>query len=332
MKKTLFYNLLIALAALSSCQKDLDLFVPDLTGGYDSTWHNTLSNTMPVAALKTALLLPTYKDSFDLNSSSASIMTGSGLQCEFDPGSIVTSANIPVTGRVYIETQLLKTKGNMIRMGTPTISNGRLLVSGGELFIRLTQNGNELQIQQQTQQVAGAHYNIKYNDPQPSSLMKIFYGDATDPNAFNWLPNVDTSNFLAISNQPSGSYLIHTNQLNWINCDYFYDTAGIPQTNVSVVLPANYTNANSIAFIAFNDIHSVVGMYGNATTKKFSSGRLPANKEITVVVISKQGNDYFLGHTQAFTTGSSGTVNSQQVTITPVISSLANINIYLDSL
>ena len=327
MRKIIFYTLLIASVALSACQKDIDQFVPDPSTGSD-TWYNTINNTMPVADLKTSLQLPIYKDSFELMTSPATVMTGSGLQCYFSPGSVVTNANVPVIGKVFIETHLLKTKGDIIKMGTPTVSDGKLLVSGGELFIRLTQNGNELQLSQQPQ---NSHYYISFGDPQPSALMKLFNGDGTNPGSFNWIPDQDTSNL--VSTQVALTYSIKTNQLHWINCDHFYDTTGIPQTIVSANLPASYTNANSIAFISFNDIRSVVGMYGNVVTRKFSSGRLPANKSITVVVISKQGNDYFLGHQQSLTTGSStGTINNQEVTVTPVITSLDNIKAYLDTL
>jgi len=323
MRKKIFYTLLIAGVLLSSCQKDLDLFVPDPIAGFDSTWHNNIDNSMPVAGLKTALLLPIYKDSFELNATTVVLNTGSGLQCTFYPGSILTASNTPVAGRIYIETQLLKAKGDMIRMGTPTTSNGKLLISGGEFFVRLTKNGQELQL------APNSRYYIQYNDPSPSPLMRLFAGDQTNPAVFNWLPLTDTLNTVTAFNQ---YYQVSTNRLQWINCDYFYDTTGIPQTIVSANLPANYTNANTTAYTVLNDMHAVVGMYGNATTRKFSTGRLPANKQVTVVIISKQGNDYFLGHEQVLTTGSAGTIGNQSVTVTPVITTLDNIKTYLNSL
>lgn len=323
MRKKNFYTLLITGFLLSSCQKDLDLFVPDPIAGFDSTWHNNIDNSMPVAGLKTTLLLPIYKDSFELNATTVVLNTGSGLQCTFFPGSIVTAGNTPVAGRIYIETLLLKAKGDMIRMGTPTTSNGKLLISGGEFFVRLTKDGNELQL------APNSRYYIRYNDPNPSVLMKLFAGEQANPGVFNWLPLTDTINTVTVFNQ---YYQVSTDRLKWINCDYFYDTTGIPQTIVSADLPANYTNANTTAYTVLNDMHAVVGMYGNATTRKFSTGKLPANKQVTVVIISKQGNDYFLGHEQVLTVGSSGTIGNQPVTVTPVITTLDNIKTYLNSL
>jgi len=326
--KKIFYNLIIAAFVLSSCQKDLDVFVPDpgQGAGPDSTWYNSIAATMPVGTLKNNLLLDIQRDSFVLNSSSVAVNTGTGLQCTFTGGSILTAANIPVTGKVFLETYLLKKKGDMIRMGTPTTSNGSMLVSGGEFFVRLVKDGAPLQLAQ------NGHFYVKYNDTPISGLMGIFNGVEASPSAsFNWLPNMDTMNNRVFAlNQ---SYEILSNQLHWINCDYFYDTANAPRTTVSAILPAHYTNANSVAYTVFNDMRSVIGMYGNETTRKFSTGKLPSNKQVTVVIISKQGDDYYLGHEQALTiTPAAGTVGAQQVTVTPVRTSLADIKAYLNTL
>ena len=320
----LLFYLLISAIFLGSCQKDLDEFIPDPTSGPDSTWYNIINNSMPVNDLKARLLLDIHRDSLALTNASTTYLTGSDLQLAIPAAALSSLNNIPVTGTITLESHLIKKKGDYIRMGIPTISNGRMLVSGGAFFIRLLKDGNELKVTQQNNIIA------RFPDPAPSSLMKKFDGDESNPVSFNWLQNQDTAfNNVSVLNQ---SYQVSTNTLRWINCDYFYDTSGIQQTSVYTILPYNYTNANSIAFTVFNDIRSVVGMYGNATTRKFSTGRLPVNKLITVVVISKQGNDYFLGHELALTNGVPGTVGFMPVTITPVITTLDNIKAYLDTL
>jgi hypothetical protein len=283
-----------------------------------------LTTAMPVNDLKARLLLDIRRDSLALTNASTTYLTGSDLQLAIPAAALSSLNNIPVTGTITLESHLIKKKGDFIRMGIPTISNGRMLVSGGAFFIRFLKDGNELKVTQQNNIIA------RIPDPAPTPLMKKFDGDESNPVSFNWLQNQDTAfNSVTVLNQ---SYQVSTNTLRWINCDYFYDTTGIPQTTVAAILPYNYTNANSIAFTVFNDLRSVVGMYGNATTRKFSTGRLPVNKSITVVVISKQGNDYFLGHEQVITTGIPGTVGYMPVTVTPVITTLDNIKAYLDTL
>ena len=327
--KKILYNLIIAAFLLSSCQKDLDLFIPDpgQPTGADSTWYNSITSTMPVITLKNRLLLNIQKDSFTLNSGTTSMVTtAAGLQCSFAGGALIDPAGQPVFGTVYIETHLLKKKGDIIRMGTPTTSNGHMLVSGGEFFVRLMKNGVELQL------ATNGHINVKYNDSPVSTLMGVFNGVENSQSGFNWLPNFDSiNNRVTALNQ---SYEILSNRLQWINCDYFYDTSSAsPRTTVSAVLPPYYTNANTVAYTVFNDLRSVIGMYGNANTKKFSTGNLPSNKQVTVVIISKQGDDYYLGHQQALTISpTAGNIGNQQVIVNPVKTSFENIQAYLSSL
>ncbi|HRI23977.1 MAG TPA: hypothetical protein PLZ45_04850, partial [Ferruginibacter sp.] len=66
--------------------------------------------------------------------------------------------------------------------------------------------------------------------------------------------------------------------------------------------------------------------------KKFKSPTLPVGKAITVVVISKQAGDYYLGYESAVTiTPTSGTIN-QVVPVRPVKKSLPEIVAYLSTL
>ena len=116
--KKIFYTLLIAVFFLSSCQKDIDLFVPDpgQATAPDSTWYNTITNTLPVITLKNKLLLERQKDSLILNNSTVTLTTASGMKCTFVPGSLLNENNLPVTGKIYLETHLLKKKADMIRI------------------------------------------------------------------------------------------------------------------------------------------------------------------------------------------------------------------------
>jgi hypothetical protein len=212
----------------------------------------------------------------------------------------------------------------MVLMNKPTSSNGNMLVSGGEIFIRILKDGKELQV------APNAKIYIRYSDIPVNPLMKLFFGDESNPLRFNWIPNTDTAN----NNVGAGQqvYEIFTNHLKWINVDYFYDTAGIARSIVSAQLPSNYTNANTSVFLVFRDLRSVLGMYGEVPEKRFVSGKVPNGKVAMVVAISKQGNDYFLGK-ETITTGVNVTTsNVQKVLLNPVKTSLADIRLYLATL
>jgi hypothetical protein len=191
--------------------------------------------------------------------------------------------------------------------------------------LQLIKDGIPLTISQ------NSHTYVKYSDANVSNLMSVFNGVESNAVAFTWLPSIDTlNNKITTLNQ---TYEIMSNRLGWINSDYFYDTTGVQRTTVTAVLPSYYTNANTVAYTVFNDMRSVIGMYGNETARKFSTGKLPSNKQVTVVIISKQGDDYYLGHQQAITnTPVLGSIGDQNVIVTPVKTSIENIKAYLNTL
>jgi hypothetical protein len=67
-------------------------------------------------------------------------------------------------------------------------------------------------------------------------------------------------------------------------------------------------------------------------TRKFVTGRLPVGKAITVVVISKQGGDYYLGYESTVTQSPASSPSIQHVNIVPIKKSLAEILSYLSTL
>ncbi|WP_462249830.1 hypothetical protein [Ferruginibacter sp.] len=325
MNKKIAIILLISTALfINACKKNTDVFVPD--GGQlnaaDTTWSNSLAATAPVYALQNILLLQTVKDSIEVNANVALLAASNGVQVTFPPLCCVSSTGQVITGKVYVELLLIKKKGDMVLMNKPTISNGNVLVSGGEIFISLKKDGKELQL------APNAKIYIRYADAPTNQQMKLFIGDESNPAQFNWIPSTTLSDTIGIGPQ---TYEIATSHLRWINCDYFYDTAGITRSTVSAHLPANYTNANTTTFLVFRDFRSVLGMYADVLAKRFSSGKVPNGKVATVVAISKQGNDYFLGK-ETITTGTNVTTGNQRVSLSPVKTSLADIKLFLSTL
>jgi hypothetical protein len=319
MKKIIPILLIAGAFLFNACQKNIDAFVPDpRTNAPDTNWYNIITSTMPVTALQNDLKIKLAADSFDISNTVVYISIN-GMQLGFTPNCCTNGTGQAVTGKVTAEALLIKNKGDMVLMNKPTSSNGQLLVSGGEIFISLNQNGQQLQL------APGARVAIRYADAAPNPQMKLFYGDETNPQQFNWIPSRDS---IFASNQ---FYELVSTKLRWINCDYFYDTTGTVRSTVSAYLPFNYTNANTETFLVFKNIRSVLGMYGDVAEKRFISSKVPNNLAATVVAISKQGNDYFLGKEQ-ITTGVNVTAGNQKVSLTPVKTSLADIKTFLATL
>ena len=325
-KKIIILALFAGGLFLSACQKDVDVFVPDAgqLNGPDTTWQNTITATMPVSVLKNSLITEPYLDTINVNANIATVVTPFGMQVNFPANCCTTRAGQPVTGRVDVEIQVVKKKGDMIRLDKPSTYNDSMLVTAGQIFIRLKKAGQSLLL------APGVRYNINYIDLPTNPQAKFFMGDESNTQAFNWLPtpeiNLDT---IIITPQ---SYQIYTKRLRWISIAQKFDLNTAAKVSVAVDMANYFTNANSIAFTVFKDLRSVVAMRPELGTRKFITGKLPVGKAITVVVISKQGDDYYLGYESAVTQNPSSNPTIQQVHVVPIKKSLAEIISYLNTL
>jgi hypothetical protein len=311
---------------LNACQKNTDIFVPDpgQINGPDTSWHSVITASMPVSVIKNNLLQEPYQDSIIVNANIASIITPFGLQVNFPPNSCATALGQTVTGKVQVEIQVVKKKGDMIRLNKPSTYNDSLLVTAGEIFIRLKKDGQAVQL------APNIRINIHYVDLPVSTQMKFFIGDETITNRFNWLPNPDLSNnSIFIGSQ---AYEIYTNRLRWISLAYLLDLSNTGKVQVTADIASYFTNANTVAFTVFKDFRSVAAMHGDLNTRKFMTGKLPVGKQITVVVISKQVDDYYLGYESAITQTPASNSLIQHVRIVPIKKSLPEILSYLSSL
>jgi hypothetical protein len=160
--------------------------------------------------------------------------------------------------------------------------------------------------------------------------MRFFMGDESNAQAFNWLPPSDPSLDTVIINPQS--YQVYTRRLRWISIAQPFEVNTSVKVNVAADMASYFTNANTIAFTVFKDLRSVVAMRPDVSTRKFITGKLPVGKAITVVVISKQGDDYYLGFESAVTQATASSSIPQQVHIVPIKKTLAEILAYLNTL
>jgi hypothetical protein len=311
---------------LSACQKNIDIFVPDpgQLNGPDSTWHNTVTATMPVSILKNNLLLEPYHDSITVGANIASIITPFGIQVNFPPHSCANAVGQIITGSVQVQLMIAKKKGDMIRLNKPSTYNDSMLVTAGQIFIKLTKNGQAVQL------APGVRINIRYVDLPTNSQMKLFFGDETNTSGYNWLPNQDLVNNTVVAS--TQSYEMYIKQLGWISLAQVYDLGTAAKVSVTVDMASYFTNANTIAFTVFKDLRSTVAMKGDLNTKKFITGKLPVGKQITVVVISRQADDYYLGYESAITQLPATNSFTQHVHVVPIKRSLPEILSYLSTL
>lgn len=331
MRKFLYLSgLLIMGLVFNGCTKDSDIFTPDpgQIMGPDDTWYAAITSAMPVNNLKSSLVFSTDKDSFDIVSTDHTIVFASGLECTFPGNAFVDNSGAAVTaGKVIVESYLLKKKGDLIRMAKPTVSNGQMLVSGGSIFIQAKKDGANLKLG--ADKKIQLHYGYNY----VTSKMKLFNPDDITPETqqFNWLPCSDTLNGNNKVVPYSEGYDIYTNRLKWLNCNYFYSINSDDSVKISLTLPTNFTNANTISYVVVNDENSVLGMQGDVASKKFISGAVPHGKTVKVISITKEGNLYYLGQ-NSFVANRQSAGRYQNVNINPTKISLEAIKDFLNNL
>jgi len=202
-KKIVTILLISAAFFLTACQKNIDIFVPDpgQLNGADTTWAASLPATAPVFSLQTSLsasslLSEPVKDSFEITANAVTVILTNGLQLTFPPHCFVNSAGQTVDGKVNVEARLIKTKGDMVLLNKPTTSNGSMLVSGGEVFVSVSKNGQQLQL------APNVKFYVRYSDFPTSQLMKLFYGiESSNVTQVNWVPSTNSSDTVAVGSQ-----------------------------------------------------------------------------------------------------------------------------------
>jgi hypothetical protein len=281
-----YLSVIIVTVIFVSCKKEAsDEFLLDPSNSLnDTAWRASILADAPVNKIFEDLSVLPQMTSFDVQRDHK-LQFNDYLQITFPGNACIGQGGEKISGMAKIEVDYLKTRGDMIRFKRATTSYDRILESGGAFNIRVSQNGKQLKIAPQKFII------IRYRNSKTDPHMNIFYGDTTVTNLdnFTWVP-ADSQRV----NTWGDGYELFCKRFNWINCDKFIDTTN-PRTTVSVILPVNFTNNNTAVYLVFKNIMSVVRMYANFANRLFYSNNVPINSNVTIVSISKIGDNFYLG-------------------------------------
>jgi hypothetical protein len=238
---------------------------------------------------------------FTINCNQDTVLVGSkGTKVHIGAGTLHTSSGQVATGNATINLKEVTEFSEMILNNAPTISQNRLLISGGEFYIQASQNGTSLSL------APGSSYYITVAAPKgATNSMNVFTGRDSS-GIITWTPvNADTvnSNMNATSNTAMqrvssamnfqdntwgisdnfNEYVVRCTALGWINCDYFDPNEVV----CSVTTSSNATNKTTCSK-AFFTVPATNSM-GNLTINSnldFTSNKLPNNTLINIVVIN----------------------------------------------
>jgi outer membrane protein assembly factor BamB len=181
-----------------------------------------------------------------------------------------------VTYPFDIEVLELFTPKDMILHQMPTVSNGRLLTTAGELLIKAYKDGQELSLNR----INSTQINVPARG-RTDGFMGIFYGEENKSGVVDWV-QADTSrngngNGGTIFGEKE-SYTIFPTRIGWINCDKFYS---FTEAKTAITFTSETPSIEKmLIFLYFPDLQSVMQVYGGV------SGQVPVGRNVKVIAYS----------------------------------------------
>ncbi|MFL9831128.1 hypothetical protein ABS764_09735 [Flavobacterium sp. ST-87] len=207
-------------------------------------------------------------------------------------GNCLTKDGNPVTGAVKIEYVEIFNKGNMLVTNKPTMGimpDGKrnLLISGGEFFIKASQNGKEL----------ATTCNISLQVPTDltggvDNTMTLWNGIIDDEGNLAWedARKADGNGGKGGVEAGQNTYYVSFGNFGWTNVDRFYSDPR-PKTTILADAPEGYDNINSSIYLSYDgegnnalaklDTHTAEGLFSE------HYGQIPVGLECHVIFVTE---------------------------------------------
>lgn len=156
---------------------------------------------------------------------------------------------------ILIALKSVTAKSEMILERKPTSTLYQPLISGGEMQLRVMDTDS-----QKVEQKKPIEVGVWIDEETIYEDMEVFEGSENECGEFYW-NNQDIPFFnTVIDNEPA--YMAEMDNLNvdWINCDRFYDS-GVPQVNFTIELNEELLYESLEIFLVFEEINSVLTVY-----------------------------------------------------------------------
>lgn len=165
-------------------------------------------------------------------------------------GDCLTKNGNPVTGQVDIEYIELFDKGNMLVTNKPTMGimpDGKknLLISGGEFFIKATQDGVELQTSCLLKMIVPTSLTDGYDN-----LMTLWTGIIDEDGELAWKDARGADGKGGVEGV-GANYFVTFGNFGWTNVDRFYSDPR-PKTTILVDVPEGFDNKNSAVYLSYD--------------------------------------------------------------------------------
>lgn len=255
---------------------------PLTTGGSGNTTFSTAETFLKSKAPETQRFTKDVTNRFTIKSAN-------GLHYRFRPSAFKKPDGQIVTGQVNIELTEYLTKADMVFSGVTTTSGSDFLESGAMFNIKVTQNGQELQL------VDDYRVQVPAQDQDPNMI--IFQGEELEDSSgtsINWVPS-KTSTVVRDSTQgdttwsdttydPGYYYTLQIRFLSWCNLDRYWNSSTGSPIRVKI---KESGKERAIVYVAIKTLNGVVTLRYDPNLGEFNSSRynLPHGWDITIIVV-----------------------------------------------
>lgn len=227
-----------------------------------------------------------------------------GVKIVFPPNAFRDQAGQIVTGNVTVKLTEILSKKDILLSGPMTESNGKLLVSGGEILVEADLNGKPLVAMEKG-------INVEVPQVMKAGEMQLFVQGRREPGP-NGVPNTNLQQspltWIAAPYAPFGhgpnTYTFDLPAFTWVNCDRFYFD---PRPKTTITVLPDFKDGNQVSdlqvMLVFRDITTVVTLPYNTFLQKFESyaSSLPVGIEADLVILGKDADGYIQFGTQHIT-------------------------------
>ena len=244
------------------------------------------------------------------------VVFSKGTKLTFYPNSFRTATGSPITsGTVCLEVIEMYKPGEMIANRAATTYHNELLISGGQVYIKATKDGQE---------VYANKYGIGFRQPSASTQpMRLFYGNTNNEDSVTtWTTDTTVNNIGNISESTvrdttgisaaQGWYYQFDSctDFNWINCDFFRNNND-PKTNITInTSDTTFNRKNTTVFIVFPTLNSVSIAYSYTALNSFIGPNFPIGMSFNIIVLAKKNGEYYYEEQTGLTVTANAVINS----------------------
>jgi hypothetical protein len=274
----------IALAALIivSCKKENVETTTNPTGNA-AQLSNFLSSN-----------LENSRQNFTINASSGGVIIGSkGTRVNIQPNVLLNGNNQVVSGNVTVELVEIYDRASMLFLNKPTMGvlpNGKhaALISGGEYYLKITQNGALLHSDNGVNVLLPAS-----NTGGLQNGMNLFNGVFNDQQNLEWNLLTDTVNVVQDTTGTGGgtfttSYSILDGNWGWTNVDRFYSDPR-PKTTLKVKVTTGFDETNCEVYMTYDGEPTALASLDHYTSDGFFSehyGQIPIGLNVHFIAVT----------------------------------------------